>query len=153
MPTIVAEGTALPSSYGGRFFAADPLHRNIVVAERYARGSTFETRDQGIALAGADPAFRPVYLTNAPDGAIYVADFYEEFIAHGQNYQGQIDPSTGRIYRIRGKNLPLNTDVNLAPKRILNSSRCCRIRIGGNATRRCVCWQSGPDRRSAIVFK
>ncbi|HZJ15315.1 MAG TPA: PVC-type heme-binding CxxCH protein, partial [Chthoniobacteraceae bacterium] len=114
--TIVADGTALPSSYAGRFFAADPLHRNIVVAERYARGSTFETRDQGIALAGADPTFRPVYVTNGPDGAIYVADFYEEFIAHGQNYQGQIDPSTGRIYRIRGKDLPLNKDVNLAAK-------------------------------------
>ena len=54
--------------------------------------------------------------TNAPDGAIYVADFYEEFIAHGQNYQGQIDPRTGRIYRIRGKDLPLNKDVNLAGK-------------------------------------
>ncbi len=114
--TIVADGTALPAHYAGRFFAADPLHRNIVVAERFARGSTFETADTGIALAGADPAFRPVYLTNAPDGAIYVADFYEEFIAHGQNYQGQLDPSTGRIYRIRGKEMPLEKDVNLAAK-------------------------------------
>ena len=114
--TIIADGTALPSQYAGRFFCADPLHRNIVIAERFARGSTFETNDTGIALAGADPAFRPVYLTNAPDGAIYVADFYEEYIAHGQNYQGQLDPSTGRIYRIRGKNLPLEKDVNLAAK-------------------------------------
>jgi putative heme-binding domain-containing protein len=114
--TIVAEGTALPANYVGRFFGADPLHRNVVVGERYARGSTFETSDSGVALAGADPAFRPVYLTNAPDGAIYVGDFYEEFIAHGQNYQGQIDPSTGRIYRIRGKNSTLNKDVNLAAK-------------------------------------
>ena len=114
--TIIADGTALPSPYAGRFFAADPLHRNIVVAERFARGSTFETNDTGIALAGADPAFRPVFLTNAPDGAIYVADFYEEYIAHGQNYQGQLDPSTGRIYRIRGKETPLNKDVNLAAK-------------------------------------
>ena len=87
----------------GRIIAADPLHRNVVVAERYRRGSTFETSDSGVALAGGDPAFRPVYLANAPDGAIYVADFYEEFIAHGQNYQGQIDPDTGRVYRIRGR--------------------------------------------------
>ena len=114
--TIIADGTALPSQYAGRFFCADPLHRNIVIAERFARGSTFETSDSGIALAGADPAFRPVYVTNGPDGTIYVADFYEEYIAHGQNYQGQLDPSTGRIYRIRGKDMPLNKDVNLAVK-------------------------------------
>jgi putative heme-binding domain-containing protein len=114
--TIVADGTALPTSYAGRYFGADPLHRSVIVAERFARGSTFETNDVGPALTGADPSFRPVYLTNAPDGAIYVADFYEEFIAHGQNYQGQIDPSTGRIFRIRGKNLLLEKDVNLAAK-------------------------------------
>ncbi len=114
--TIIADGTALPARYAGRFFAADPLHRNVVVSERYARGSTFETSDSGVALASSDPSCRPVYLTNAPDGGIYVADFYEEFIAHGQNYQGQLDPSTGRIYRIRGKETPLNKDVNLAVK-------------------------------------
>lgn len=114
--TIVAEGTALPAHYTGRFFGADPLHRTIMVTERYSRGSTFETSDSGTALSGADPAFRPVYLTNAPDGAIYAADFYEEFIAHGQNYQGQLDPSTGRIFRLRGKESTLNKDVNLADK-------------------------------------
>ncbi len=114
--TIVAEGTALPASYVGRFFGADPLHRNVVAAERYAVGSTFETSDSSTPLAGADPSFRPVFLANAPDGAIYVADFCEEFIAHGQNYQGQIDPESGRIYRIRGKDLPLNQDTNLASR-------------------------------------
>jgi len=36
------------------------------------------------------------------DGSIYLADFYEQYIAHGQHYQSQIDPSTGRIYRLRG---------------------------------------------------
>ncbi len=113
---IVADGSAMPARYAGRYFGADPLHRNVVVAERYPSGATFETSDSGFALSGADPAFRPVYLTNAPDGGIYVADFYEEFIAHGQNYQGQIDPTTGRIYRLQGKDLPLEHDVNLAVK-------------------------------------
>jgi putative heme-binding domain-containing protein len=112
--TIVAEGNALPASYAGHFFGADPLHRNVVVGERYPTGSTFETSDSTVALAGDDPSFRPVFLANAPDGAIYVADFCEEFIAHGQNYQGQIDVNSGRIYRIRGKDLPLNKDTNLA---------------------------------------
>ena len=114
--TIMAEGTALPARAVGRFLAADPLHRNIVVAERYPRGSTFETADSGVALASTDPTFRPVFLTNAPDGAIYIADFCEEFIAHGQNYQGQIDTESGRIYRMRGRESVLEKDVNLAAK-------------------------------------
>ena len=113
---IVADGTAIPSRYQGAFFAADPLHRDIVVAERYPHGSTFETSDSGKALASDDPSFRPVYVTNGPDGAIYVADFCEEFIAHGQHYQGQIDPDSGRIYRIRGKDAGLDKETNLAAK-------------------------------------
>src|SRR6185503_18213628 len=60
--------------------------------------------------------FRPVFVANAPDGSMYVADFYEEYIAHGQNYQGQIDPDSGRVYRLRGKTALLNHDVNLARK-------------------------------------
>ncbi|HSU65532.1 MAG TPA: HEAT repeat domain-containing protein, partial [Tepidisphaeraceae bacterium] len=104
------------ASFQGRMFGADPLHHNIMVSERYALGSTFETSDTGPALSSPDVTFRPVYLTTGPDGAIYIADFCEEFIAHGQNYQGQIDPTTGRIYRLRGKDMALGTDTNLAEK-------------------------------------
>jgi len=112
----IAEGTALPQQYVGRLFSADPLHHKIVVSERTRNASTFATSDLGFALESDDKAFRPVFVGNAPDGAIYVADFYEEYIAHGQNYQGQIDPDSGRIYRIRGKDSALNKDNNLAKK-------------------------------------
>src|SRR5262249_58142524 len=100
----------------GSLFNADPLHHNVVVSSRTRAGSTFATADTGFALEGDDQAFRPVFVANAPDGSMYVADFYEEYIAHGQNYQGQIDPDSGRIYRLRGKGLPLEKDVNLAGK-------------------------------------
>lgn len=113
---VMFEGTALPENYLGKLMGADPLHRTVVSAERYPIGSTFETSTSGTPLAGDDIAFRPVYLANAPDGSLYVADFYEEFIAHGQNYQGQIDPTTGRIYRVRGKDARLINDTNLAAR-------------------------------------
>ena len=112
---IMAEGTAVPT-LRGKMLGADPLHRNITASERIAVGATFSTKDIGIPLAGDDIAFRPVFLANAPDGSVFVADFYEEYIAHGQNYQGQLDPTTGRIYRLRGKDAPLERDLNLAKK-------------------------------------
>ena len=101
--TILCEGTAMPPRMQGRFLAADPLHHLLVLADRRKRGSTFETEDVGHPLKSSDPAFRPVYLCNAPDGSVYVADFYDYYIAHGQHYQSQIDPTTGRVYRLRGK--------------------------------------------------
>lgn len=114
--TLMAEGTALPARWRGQFAAADPLHHNIVAAGRHSEGSTFHTTDTGNFLHSDDFTFRPVYLANAPDGSLLVADFREEYIAHGQNYQSQIDPSTGRIYRVRGKDLPLEQEVDLSGK-------------------------------------
>jgi putative heme-binding domain-containing protein len=112
----IAEGTAIPSNYLGHLFNLDPLHHNVVVSARARAGSTITTTDTGVALESDDKAFRPVFAANAPDGSIHVADFYEEYIAHGQNYQGQIDPDSGRLYRLRGKESALNKDVNLARK-------------------------------------
>lgn len=111
---IVADGIALPAALRGRLLGTDPLHRKITVSELLPAGPTLSTNDTGVALSGEDIAFRPVYLTNAPDGSVYLADFYEEFIAHGQNYQGQLDPSTGRVYRLRAKDAPLAKDVDLS---------------------------------------
>lgn len=113
---IMAEGTALPARWQGLLLGADPLHRKITASTRTAVGSTFSTTDVAPALTTEDITFRPVYLTPSPDGSITIADFREEYIAHGQNYQGQIDPASGRIYRLRGKNLPLEKDINLASK-------------------------------------
>ncbi|MCP4783044.1 MAG: c-type cytochrome [Fuerstiella sp.] len=97
------EADALPSRYQGRLFSVDPLHRNVIVSEIQPQGSSFATVDIGDALVSDDIGFRPVAIATGPDGGVYVADFYEEFIAHGQHYQGQIDPDSGRVYRLRAK--------------------------------------------------
>ena len=114
--SVIAGGTALPSRLRDRFLCVDPLHHYLVAAERRPLGSSFETTDVGFPLRSDEITFRPVYLNNAPDGSIVIADFCEQYIAHGQNYQGQIDPESGRIYRLRGKAEPLESDVNIEAK-------------------------------------
>lgn len=109
-------GTAMPARYQGHLFALDPLHNVVIDVERKVLGSTFETSDLGPAMSSEDVDFRPLFIANAPDGSMYVSDMYEFYIAHGQHYQSQIDPSTGRIYRLKGKDAPLEKDTNLAAK-------------------------------------
>jgi putative membrane-bound dehydrogenase-like protein len=112
----VAEGTALPATYTGDFFCVDPLNRKVVDSRRLPLGSVFKTAARLDAVTSTDEAFRPVFIANAPDGSLFVADFYDFYIAHGQHYQSQIDNTTGRIYRLRGREATLERDVNLAAK-------------------------------------
>jgi len=111
-----AEGTAMPAPSAGLLFSLDPLHNVVLTSERQPRGATFQTVDREPALRSDDETFRPLYIANAPDGSLYVSDMCEFYIAHGQHYQNQIDPTSGRIYRLRGKDATLEKDTNLERK-------------------------------------
>lgn len=97
------EGDTLPKEYHGKLLSVDPLHQYLVLSKIEPLGSSFQTEDIGFPMRSTDFGFRPVEIKVGPDGAVYVADFYEEFIAHGQHYQGQVDPNSGRIYRFKSK--------------------------------------------------
>ena len=49
---------------------------------------------------------RPVEVACGLDGAIYVCDFYEQRIDHAAHFQGRVDPTNGRVYRIRSRAAP-----------------------------------------------
>ena len=112
----VVESTAIPKRYHDSFFGVDPLHNFVISSRRIPVGASFRTSDLGKVLTSDDFAFRPVFIGNAPDGSVLIADFYNHYIAHGQHYQSQIDPTTGRIFRLRGKQEPLEQDLNLHAK-------------------------------------
>ncbi|MDA7888841.1 hypothetical protein N9A86_05620, partial [Akkermansiaceae bacterium] len=113
---ICIDAPSLPARLQGQFLSVDPLHHNLVSSTRTSTGSTFQTTDTGFPLRSSDLTFRPVYLANSPCGGVIFSDFREQYIAHGQNYQGQIDPDSGRIYRLRGKDSSLIRDRNLEKK-------------------------------------
>src|SRR6266545_2234669 len=109
---MIYRGNALPPEYLGDAFVADPaeniLHHKKVAhtgpsasAERPADEKTVEF------LASKDTWFRPVFMANAPDGTLYVADMYRQIIEAlgipdeiAKHLDLEAGADMGRIYRI-----------------------------------------------------
>lgn len=100
---VIYEGGALPSRHDGKLFGVAPMLNHVVESEIRTHGSTFQTRDLEFPVTTSDSWFRPVDIKTGPDGAIYIADWYDSQVNHYRNHEGQIDPTTGRIYRLRSK--------------------------------------------------
>ena len=100
---LIYDGASLPANYHGKLFGVEPLQGRIVVSRISPLGSSFETTDLDRPLTSTDSWFRPVDIKLGPDGNIYICDWYDGQVNHYRNHQGQIDPTNGRIYRLRGK--------------------------------------------------
>lgn len=97
--TMVYEGGQLPKKYEGKIMALNPLHNYIQLSRMEKSGSSFATIDENTLVETNDNWFRPVDIKTGPDGAVYIADWYDSRLSH-------VDPkdtwhkSSGRIYRI-----------------------------------------------------
>ncbi len=66
-------------------------------------GATVRAVELPDLLTSDDPWFRPVDLRFGPDGALYVADFYNKIIGHYEvplQHPGR-DRFRGRVFRVR----------------------------------------------------
>ena len=81
--------------------------------------------EQGEFLASTDERFRPVYLSNAPDGTLYIADMYRGIIEHrisiteylrDQILARKLEQPTGygRIYRVMHETTTRDTNRSFA---------------------------------------
>jgi putative membrane-bound dehydrogenase-like protein len=106
----IYRGDAWPAEFRGQAFvgevASNIVHRKVLEPE----GVGFRARRGDVKkefLASTDIWFRPVQFANAPDGSLYVADFYREVVEHPASLPPEIKKhlnlksrSRGRIYRI-----------------------------------------------------
>src|SRR5688572_11015347 len=97
---VVYGGGLLPERFDGKIIGPNSLLGLMEVSRLDPNGSTFNTNDEDVLLSSADGWFRPVDVKTGPDGALYVADFYEGRITH-VDPRDTWDRSNGRIYRIR----------------------------------------------------
>src|SRR5436309_1497102 len=97
-----------PAEYRGNTFVGNVMTCRINRDSLIEHGSTRIAKEDPDFLKSDDPWFRPVDLQLGPDGAMYVADFYNRIIGHYEvplSHPGR-DRERGRIWRIvyRGTN-------------------------------------------------
>ncbi|HEX4131290.1 MAG TPA: PVC-type heme-binding CxxCH protein [Pirellulales bacterium] len=99
---IIYEGGQFPKRYDHQVIAGNALHNRIWASQLLPDTSTYRTIDMPLLCVTADHWFRPVDLEVGPDGAVYVADWYDSRLTH-------VDPrdnwhkGSGRLYRLQVK--------------------------------------------------
>jgi glucose/arabinose dehydrogenase len=125
---LVYRGDRLPADLYGNVFVAEPaanLVSRIVLTDDGSGIRARKAYERGEFLASTDERFRPVYLSNAPDGTIYIADMYRGIIEHrisitmylrDQIFARKLDQPTGygRIYRVVHESTRRDTSRSLA---------------------------------------
>ena len=97
---LIYQADALPERFRGKLISANLLSNEIKWFDLLPQGSSFRTRTAGDLLIANDPWFRPVDLSVGPDGALYIADWYDKRASHTDTNLDTWDKTNGRIYRI-----------------------------------------------------
>jgi putative heme-binding domain-containing protein len=108
-PKYVSEellsGRHIPDDYQGDILTNDFRAHRMVRFKLHPDGSGFSSQQMPDFLTSTDPAFRPVDIRMGPDGAIYIADWYNPIIQHGEvDFRDpRRDHLHGRIWRVTAK--------------------------------------------------
>jgi putative heme-binding domain-containing protein len=105
----VLSGRHLPPEYQGNLITNDFRGHRVCRFVLKEDGSGYQSQEKQELIKSAHPAFRPVDVAMGPDGAIYVADWYNPIIQHGEvDFRDpRRDHTHGRIWRITAKGRPL----------------------------------------------
>jgi putative membrane-bound dehydrogenase-like protein len=108
---FVYRGGLLPESYRGAVFTCDPTGNLVHQEVLEDAGASFRSRPARAGaefLASPDDRFRPVFLADGPDGALYVVDMARAVIEHPEFMPVElknradllVGKDCGRIWRI-----------------------------------------------------
>jgi putative membrane-bound dehydrogenase-like protein len=108
----VYEGKLLPRKYWGQLLHTDAGPRHVRCYHLTPKGASYDV-DREDMVTSTDSWFRPSDICVAPDGSVYVADWYDP----GVGGHGMGDITRGRVFRIAPKgNKPSVPKVDLESK-------------------------------------
>jgi len=105
----VISGRHLPESWQGNIITNDFRGNRVCRFVISDDGAGFAAREQTELIKTSHVAFRPIDVKMGPDGAIYIADWYNPIIQHGEvDFRDpRRDHTRGRIWRVTAKGRPL----------------------------------------------
>jgi putative heme-binding domain-containing protein len=109
---LFTESTSLASLTPHSMLAVDPLHGKLIQTQLEPTGSTYATKDVADTVSSSDKWFRPVAISDGPDGAAYVCDWYDSVVAHLSAFEGKLDRDRGRVYRLSPESPAMGTPWN-----------------------------------------
>lgn len=101
----IVGGRHLPDDWQGNILTNDFRGHRVCRFVMSDDGSGFAAREQGELIKTTHVAFRPIDIKMGPDGAIYIADWYNPIIQHGEvDFRDpRRDLTRGRIWRVTAK--------------------------------------------------
>ena len=111
----IVRSSHLPDDWQGHMLTNDFRGHRVCRFSVSDDGSGFASREQEELIKSDHVAFRPIDVKVGPDGAIYIADWYNPIIQHGEvDFRDpRRDHTHGRIWRVVNKNKPLLEKPNL----------------------------------------
>ena len=105
----VMSGRHLPEAWRGSLLTNDFRGNRVCRFVLADDGAGYAAREQAELIKSKHVAFRPIDIKMGPDGAIYIADWYNPIIQHGEvDFRDpRRDHTRGRIWRVTAKGRPL----------------------------------------------
>ena len=114
----IVDDPAWPEDWQGTVIQNDFRGGRINRFTLTPNGSGYVAKQEKDVLASTHVAFRPIDVKFGPDGALYIADWYNPIIQHGEvDFRDpRRDHEHGRIWRLTAKGRPLDAWPEIAGK-------------------------------------
>ena len=112
----VLSGRHFPEEWAGSIVENDFRANRTVRYKLTDNGSGFAAKEVETLIHSSRQTYRPVDLKVGPDGALYVVDWYNAIIDHGEvDFHHPLrDKAHGRIWRLQAKDRPLVKRPNIS---------------------------------------